>query len=252
MQDEDRSGFKGLLDPTEHAMRTGKATGNRMSLRATLHRRRLAQLNQIEVASPCHVPWEQMAGDEKVRFCEACQLHVYNLSAMDAEEAAERISQDDGRLCVRFYRRTDGTLLTQDCPVGVEAARRRRRHLLQDTAATLAGAGLVAALLMPTQGAVARPAARLAALRSAARSGDVDFLRKLLDGGGDPDSPSGTGVTLLMLAAAGGQEEAVRLLLARGADVHARSEDGRTALKLAQEGEHAEVAALLRRLGATE
>src|SRR5262249_7674094 len=79
----------------------------------------------IQIASPCHANWEQMAGSERVRFCERCMLHVYNLSAMTREEAEELVRQREGRLCVRFYQRNDGTALTQDCPVGWRAARRR-------------------------------------------------------------------------------------------------------------------------------
>lgn len=91
------------------------------------HRRRQAQkrLDTIQVAKPCPAHWEEMAGDEKVRFCAQCRLHVFNLSAMDLDEAANLIAEKDGRLCVRFYRRRDGTTLTQDCPVGVAEWRRR-------------------------------------------------------------------------------------------------------------------------------
>ena len=85
----------------------------------------------IRVDKPCTVSWDGMrpvGGDGRVRFCSECGHHVYNLSAMDVEEAAERIAQNDDRLCVRFYRRSDGTILTQDCPAGVEDARLRRRR----------------------------------------------------------------------------------------------------------------------------
>jgi ankyrin repeat protein len=223
-----------------------------MSLRSRLRRMRLAPLSQIEVASPCPVRWEEMEGDEKVRFCQGCGLHVYNLSAMDVEEAAERITQDDDRLCVRFYRRSDGTILTQDCPVGVEIARRRRRKVVEGLAAAVVGAGAAGMFLMPTQGAVARPAARTAALHSAAATGNVPMLRRLMDAGVDPDSRMKTGPTPLMRAAALGQLEAVRLLLERGADVHVRDQDGRTALAFAGAARHRKVVALLRKAGATE
>jgi len=90
-------------------------------------RRRRAQrgLDSIQIAKPCSARWEEMAGDDKVRFCSHCKLNVFNLSAMDLEEAARVIAEKDGRLCVRFYRRRDGTTLTKNCPVGVAAWRRR-------------------------------------------------------------------------------------------------------------------------------
>ena len=49
-----------------------------------------------------------------------------------ADEEAERlIAEREGRLCVRFYQRTDGTVLTADCEVGVR--RRRVRRLVTRT-----------------------------------------------------------------------------------------------------------------------
>jgi hypothetical protein len=66
-----------------------------------------------------------MAGNDRVRYCGQCQLNVYNLSGMAQREAERLITQAEGRVCVRFYRRADGTVLTEDCPVGLRAVRRR-------------------------------------------------------------------------------------------------------------------------------
>jgi hypothetical protein len=60
-----------------------------------------------------------MTGTDRVRFCGECGQHVYNLSGMTAEQATDLLRQTGGELCVRFYRRRDGTMLTADCPVGL-------------------------------------------------------------------------------------------------------------------------------------
>jgi hypothetical protein len=96
-------------------------------------------LQEIRIASPCDASWEEMQGDERSRFCDQCQLHVYNLSAMTAPEAAALVQQKEGRLCVRYYTRPDGTMLTHDCPVGFHAARRRVLSRLAMAAAALVG-----------------------------------------------------------------------------------------------------------------
>ncbi|HZL91961.1 MAG TPA: hypothetical protein VFB96_26560 [Pirellulaceae bacterium] len=101
----------------------------------------LPLLNQIDVASPCTASWEEMDGDERVRFCSLCRLNVYNLSEMPREEAEDLVRSREGRLCVRFYRRPDGTMLTRDCPVGIRALRQR---LVRAVAAI---AGLVVAMV---------------------------------------------------------------------------------------------------------
>lgn len=103
-------------------------------------------LETLQVASPCHAAWEAMTGDDRVRFCPECSLHVYNLSAMDRQEAEALVREKEGRLCVRYYRRADGTVLTRDCPVGVRALRRRL--------ALLAGAAAGALLTLMGWGAL--------------------------------------------------------------------------------------------------
>jgi len=82
-------------------------------------------LNHVRVAAPCPADWDRMIGSERVRFCGQCSLNVYNLSSMTRSEAESLIVRTDGRLCIRFYRRGDGSIITKDCPVGVRAIRRR-------------------------------------------------------------------------------------------------------------------------------
>jgi hypothetical protein len=101
--------------------------------------RALPMLDQVRVASPCTADWNEMVGDERVRFCAGCAKNVYNISSMpkDDAEALLRASLGDD-LCVRFYQRADGTILTQDCPVGVTKKRRKALVLAVAGAAGMA------------------------------------------------------------------------------------------------------------------
>src|SRR5688572_32104102 len=82
-------------------------------------------LDNVQIASPCSADWNQMYGDERKRFCGDCKLNVYNLSDMTRQEAENLLFVSEGRLCVRFFRRADGTVLTKNCPVGWKAIRAR-------------------------------------------------------------------------------------------------------------------------------
>jgi hypothetical protein len=73
-------------------------------------------LANVSVASPCTASWERMSGDDRAHHCRECNLNVYNLSEMTGSEAEQLIASREGRLCVRFYRRADGTIITRDCP----------------------------------------------------------------------------------------------------------------------------------------
>jgi len=81
----------------------------------------------MRIAAPCSADWDQMFSfeGERVRFCSQCNLNVYNLSEMSRQEAEDLITKTEGRLCVRFYQKADGSVLTQDCPVGLKAIKRR-------------------------------------------------------------------------------------------------------------------------------
>ena len=95
-------------------------------------------LDDLHVARPCPASWEAMDGDARVRHCGLCQLHVYNLSEMTEAEALRLVRETEGRLCVRFFRRADGTVLTRDCPGAVPAPAPVAQRLA--LAAALAGA----------------------------------------------------------------------------------------------------------------
>src|SRR5690606_33635952 len=82
-------------------------------------------LDRIDVAKPCPAAWEAMAGDDRVRNCGQCDRMVYNISGLSRREAADLIANREGRTCVRLHRRSDGTVLTNDCPKGLKAYRMR-------------------------------------------------------------------------------------------------------------------------------
>ena len=85
-------------------------------------------LKDLKIASPCSADWAEMYGSERQRFCGDCKLNVYNLSGMTTAEAEQLIQNAEGRLCVRFYMRADGSVLTQDCPVGWAKVKQRLSH----------------------------------------------------------------------------------------------------------------------------
>jgi len=108
-------------------------------------------LDKVRVAAACNADWDAMVGDYRTRFCGQCSLHVYNLSSMTRREAESLIARTEGRLCVRFYRRADGSILTDNCPVGLRAVRRRVRSVYKAIASTVlsffAGLGVYEGLL---------------------------------------------------------------------------------------------------------
>ncbi len=99
--------------------------------------RPLDVLKNVRIAAPCSQPWHEMDGDDRVRFCRECNLNVYNLSDMTAKEAAALVEKTQGRLCIGYYMRADGTILTQNCPVGLRRIRKRMAWAVTGVAAVL-------------------------------------------------------------------------------------------------------------------
>lgn len=98
----------------------------------------------LTIATPCHVPWGEMSGDDRSRFCGRCRRPVFDLSAMTTAEAAALLAGPGGPPCVRLYHRPDGQVLTTDGPAGVRVRvwRRLRRRAAW-------AASLFALLLLP-------------------------------------------------------------------------------------------------------
>jgi hypothetical protein len=104
------------------------------------NRKSLPVLDAVSIAAPCRASWDEMVGDAHVRFCGQCEKNVYNLSSLPREEAEALLAAKEGKMCVRLFRREDGTVLTSDCPVGVKK-RRRRRAVLAVVGGSLMAAG---------------------------------------------------------------------------------------------------------------
>ena len=124
-------------------------------------------LDNIKIAAPCTADWKFMLGNDQVRFCGQCNKNVYNLSAMTREQAETLIRRMEGQLCVRYYMRSDGTVLNANCPVGLRAIRQRTRRITTAIIALLlsffANLGLLSllgkgrSLISPVMGEMALP-----------------------------------------------------------------------------------------------
>jgi hypothetical protein len=69
-------------------------------------------------ASNCDASWESMAGSGKVRFCQKCNLQVYDFAELNLEEAQELIFQREVKKDVVPFKRKDGKFLSSNCPIG--------------------------------------------------------------------------------------------------------------------------------------
>src|SRR3954471_19315324 len=77
---------------------------------------------KLEVLAPCNEDWNAMSGGDDIRFCRRCRQNVYNLSEMTESEVRKLV---ESQVCIRFFSRGDGTVVTSKCPPMLRAVRRR-------------------------------------------------------------------------------------------------------------------------------
>ncbi len=94
--------------------------------------------------SPCSSKWDEMVGSERTRYCAGCNSNVHNFLMMTEGEIQALLAKTEGRLCGRFYRRPDGTMLAQNGPPRFGWAVRRGTRV---AGAALAG---IMSVLHPT------------------------------------------------------------------------------------------------------
>ena len=61
-------------------------------------------IDAIEVKTPCAENWNEMRGNEKIRFCAHCNFEVNNISALTRKQAMRLVRASSGRICVRYVK----------------------------------------------------------------------------------------------------------------------------------------------------
>lgn len=81
-------------------------------------------LDSINVETPCHESWDEMTGNDKIRFCSHCAKDVHNLSAMTRTRAEKIIEDSNGKICVRYAKNPQGETITTAPPKFTQIKRR--------------------------------------------------------------------------------------------------------------------------------
>jgi hypothetical protein len=120
-------------------------------------------------------------------------LQVYDISEMTRGEAEALIAKHEGkRLCARFYRRPDGTVLTRDCFSVRRAARRAATRTVT----------LVAGMVLGVVGWAAWAVASSRFREEPPRPRDIEPFRTVLNWLDPPAPPALPGVTSVPLGGA--------------------------------------------------
>src|SRR6185503_5165753 len=86
-------------------------------------------VDRMIIPAPCEADWDAMTGNDQVRFCAHCNLHVTDLSSMTLTKAKQLVEQSQGRLCVRFIQDPNGGVISSTMPEKLYRIRRRVSRL---------------------------------------------------------------------------------------------------------------------------
>jgi hypothetical protein len=81
--------------------------------------------NQLKIKNPCSASWDEMIGNNQIRFCEHCELTVHDLSHLTPKRVRRLVAKSRGRLCVRYQSLPDGSILLKAIPKKVHQIQRR-------------------------------------------------------------------------------------------------------------------------------
>jgi hypothetical protein len=97
----------------------------------------------------CPIPWADLRGDERARFCEKCNHTIVNFSELtEAERLNILENRGPGKLCVTYHRRLSGEYVTPENPLtAIE-----RSHIGQLGVAALSAGALALAVGCTTTG----------------------------------------------------------------------------------------------------
>lgn len=236
-------------------------------------------LRRISIEKPCSASWEQMTGNDQVRFCGHCELSVTQVSKLSRAKAVKLVKQSKGRLCLRIERTPLGDIVTRPSVQKLYSISRRASRIAAgaftavlslSTAAYAQSSGTAAPaderpvieqplndapedppidIPMPLGGAIAMVRYEQPLVR-AASDGDLDTLNELLRSGVDVNQKEDDGTTALEVAVGQNNLEMVRRLLSAGASIGTTNEDGRNILFALDDDSSEELIQVLIRAGA--
>lgn len=76
--------------------------------------RTLDVLDRLRINEPCRARWDDMHGNDEVRFCGHCAKNIHNLSAMTRADALRLVEESRGGLCIRYETTAAGSVFTRD------------------------------------------------------------------------------------------------------------------------------------------
>ncbi len=110
-------------------------------------------IENYKTATPCSSTWEGSDPKERVRFCQKCQLQVYDFTGLQQPEADELIFKRENRKDAPLFKRQDGKFLTSDCPAALRAKR--------STIIAMVAGGAVVACIIAVLVMMPKPAPRV-------------------------------------------------------------------------------------------
>jgi ankyrin repeat protein len=166
-------------------------------------------LDRIRITTPCDADWDSMVGNDQVRFCRHCDLHVSDLNAMTRGDAMRLVARSQGRLCLRYVARPDGGMVATQTPQLYRIGRRVSRLA---AGAFTAAMSLSSAVAQAPAGSLAGESCELPVLSHDDRKKEVindDFRASVSGKIKDADGKAIQGAQVILVNQESGEESLI-------------------------------------------
>ncbi len=72
-------------------------------------------IDRAKLPIVCDKSWDELDGDENVRFCRTCMRSVWDLSEFDTPQLEALVAYHGPKICGRVRRSPDGTPVGREC-----------------------------------------------------------------------------------------------------------------------------------------
>lgn len=81
----------------------------------------MSKIDDVFIAAPCRYGWQNMrdAGEANIRFCDGCEMPVYDLSTMTRDEINHLLDREGDSVCLRLMRDSGGEIVSRENRFGL-------------------------------------------------------------------------------------------------------------------------------------
>lgn len=76
----------------------------------------MKRVDRLKIDFPCTADWNQMRGNERIRYCEECNKYVYDFARLPRRQVEEMMAASPGRICAKLTYKNNSLVFLDSKP----------------------------------------------------------------------------------------------------------------------------------------